>query len=149
MTATAKMYEIKCKPNKSFHFESVKITSSRDAANFARQFYHDDIYLYESFFIIGLTSANKVKGWAKISQGGAAGTYVDIKIIAKYAVDMMAQAIIMIHNHPSGTLKPSEPDIQITNKAKAGLSLLDVSVLDHIILSPENEHYSFADQNKM
>lgn len=123
-----------------------KITSSTNAAEYARNFYHEDLELYESFFMVMLNNANNTIGYVKISQGGITGTVVDIRILAKYALESLAVGIIMVHNHPSGTLKPSQADIQLTEKVKKGLGLLDIKVLDHIILT-EQSYFSFADEN--
>ena len=126
-------------------FPKAEITNSSDAATFARQFYHDDLTLYESFFLILLNNANNTTGFVKISQGGVTGTVVDPRIVAKYAIETLSKSVILVRNHPSGTLKPSEADKQITEKIKKGLKLFDCEVLDHIILT-ENSFFSFADK---
>ena len=95
-----------------------------------------------------LNQANKTIGYAKISQGGIAGTVVDVRIIAKYAVESLAVSVILAHNHPSGNLKPSEADLIITKKIKEGLKILDIKVFDHIILSADN-YYSFEDEGNL
>lgn len=128
--------------------QKTKITTSESASNVIRKFYFDDINIYESFFILLLNRANNTTGFAKISQGGTAGTVVDIKIIAKYAVESLSSAVIICHNHPSGNIKPSEADINITKKIKDALLLLDIRLTDHIILS-ENNYYSFADNGDL
>ena len=92
-----------------------------------------------------LNQANDTIGYAKISQGGVSGTVVDAKIVAKYAVDSMATSVILAHNHPSGNLKPSDRDKQLTKKIKNGLELLDINVTDHIILSSD-DFLSFANE---
>ena len=119
-------------------FPQQKIHTPQDAANFIRQFYSDDIEIYESFFLLMLNRNNSTTGFAKISQGGTTGTVVDVKIIAKYAVDNLASGVILAHNHPSGNLNPSNQDIQITKKIKEGLKLLDIELCDHIILTATN-----------
>ena len=128
--------------------QKTKITTSESASNVIRKFYFDDINIYESFFILLLNKANNTTGFAKISQGGTAGTVVDIKIIAKYAVESLSSAVIICHNHPSGNITPSEADINITKKIKDALLLLDIKLIDHIILS-ENNYYSFADNGNL
>lgn len=138
---TAKQFTIKAEKS---DFPRQKIKSSKDAADFIRQFYSDDIEIFESFFLLLLNRANTTIGYAKISQGGTVGTVVDVKLIAKYALDSLAQGVILAHNHPSGMLVPSEQDKATTEKVKKALSLLDVSVLDHVILSSEG-YYSFLD----
>lgn len=128
--------------------QNVKITTSDDAANFARQFYFEDIEIFESFFIILLNRANNTIGYVKISQGGTAGTVVDLKLIAFYAIETLSASVILVHNHPSGNINPSDADAIITKKAKNGLALLDINVLDHVILSKDN-HFSFADDGSI
>jgi len=126
------------------NFERVKITSSQDSADYIRQFYSDDIEIFESFFILLLNRQNKTIGYAKISQGGVAGTVVDSKIVLKYIVDTLASAVILCHNHPSGNLNPSTQDLEITKKLSQAAKLVDSQVMDHIILTPDS-FYSFAD----
>ena len=87
-------------------------------------------------------------GFAKISQGGTAGTVVDIKIIAKYAVDSLSTSVIICHNHPSGNKQPSDADLNITRKIKDALLLLDIKLIDHIIIT-ENDFFSFADNGNL
>ena len=129
-------------------FERVKIDSSIKSAEFIRQFYSDDIGIFESCFILLLDRSNHTIGYAKISQGGISGTVVDIRIIAKYAVDSLASAVVLAHNHPSGNLRPSDGDKRITKQALEGLKLLNVELLDHVILT-ESSHYSFADSGDL
>jgi DNA repair protein RadC len=143
-TYNSSMSEISLKFKKS-DFQKVKITKSKDAVDVIRQFYHDDISIYESVFILLLNRANNTIGYAKISQGGTAGTVVDVKIVAKFAVDGLASGVIMAHNHPSGNTQPSKQDKDLTEQVKNGLKLLDVQLLDHIILT-ENDFYSLADE---
>ena len=97
-------------------FSTAKITCSDDAVRFARQFYSDDIELYESFFLLLLNRQNNTIGYAKISQGGVMGTIVDVKIICKYAIDTLANSVMIFHNHPSGSTRPSQNDKVITLK---------------------------------
>ena len=128
--------------------QKTKITTSESASNVIRKFYFDDINIYESFFILLLNRANNTTGFAKISQGGTAGTVVDIKIIAKYAVDSLSPNVIICHNHPSGNKQPSDADLNITRRIKDALLLLDIKLIDHIIIT-ENDFYSFADNGNL
>jgi DNA repair protein RadC len=129
------------------NIKKVKITKSGDIDEYARQFYHDDIAIYESFFTVFLNSANNTIGWVKISQGGLMGTVVDERLITKYAIESLCVAVILCHNHPSGRMKPSDQDIRITNNIKKALNYFSIRLLDHIILSSENyKYYSFADE---
>jgi len=122
----------------SSNFMKVKISSSKDASDVIHQFYtDDDIELFESFFILLLNRANTTIGYAKISQGGVAGTVVDPKIVAKYALDGLASGIILAHNHPSGELRASEADKTTTHKLTKGLKFLEIEVIDHLILSKD------------
>ena len=125
-------------------FKKAKIESSKNAYNYIKRFWGDDIELFESFFILLLNRSNNTIGYAKISQGGITGTVVDKKIIAKYAIDTLASGIILAHNHPSGNIEPSNSDIKITNEIKEVLNIIDVTLLDHIILTKDT-FTSFAD----
>lgn len=125
-------------------YESIKITSSEDAYKLIRQFYDDDVHIYESMFALFLDASNHVKNYVKISQGGVQGTVVDTRIIAKYAVDCLASGVILAHNHPSGNLTPSDADIRITKKVKDGLNTLDIKLLDHLIIT-DKRYRSFND----
>lgn len=126
-------------------FDNIQIKSSEDACNYARQFYHEDMLIYESVFIILLNRANKTIGYAKISQGGTISSVVDIKIVCKYAVDSLASGIILVHNHPSGNKMPSDSDIKLSKNLKKALSYLECNLLDSIIIT-ENEHYSIFEE---
>jgi DNA repair protein RadC len=139
-----KEVEYKLKATKQ-DFNRAKITKSKDAADYARQFYFDDLMIYESVFIIMLNRRNNTCGYAKISQGGISGTVVDIRLILKYAIESLASGIILVHNHPSGNMVASPQDIQIAKKLKEAAMYMDISLLDSIIIS-EDSHYSLADE---
>jgi len=141
---TVREYILTVKHNNT-NFVQPEIKSSQDAANACRNLFGDDLYIYESFYILLLSQMNKVTGYVKISHGGMSGTVVDVKLIAKYAIESLSPAIILCHNHPSGNLEPSRADKAITIKIKKALSFLDVAVLDHIILAQEN-YTSMADE---
>ncbi|POR20779.1 hypothetical protein BWK57_12400 [Flavobacterium columnare] len=127
------------------HYKVEKITSSKESYKYIREFYSDDIEAYESAFILLLNNANKTIGYAKISQGGIAGTVVDVRLILKYAVEGLATGVIIAHNHPSGKLTPSDLDLDMTKKVKNALKCLDILLLDHIILTSDG-FYSFNDE---
>jgi DNA repair protein RadC len=129
------------KPSK---FEKIKISSSQNSADYIRQFYTGDIELFESFFLVLLNNNLETTGYVKISQGGITGTVVDVRIVCKYAIESLATTVIVSHNHPSGTLKPSEADKFITKKLKEALKFFDINLLDHLIITAES-HFSFAD----
>ena len=98
-----------------------------------------------SYSYLFLNRANKALGVSLISKGGMAETVMDVKIILQTALKVHASGIILSHNHPSGNLRPSEPDKQITSKIKEACKVLDLHLLDHIILTEES-YYSFADE---
>ncbi|MBL4593943.1 MAG: DNA repair protein RadC [Flavobacteriales bacterium] len=100
---------------------------------------------HEEFWVIYLNKKNEVLKKENISKGGIDGTIADIKIIFKHAIELLASAIILCHNHPSGNLKPSITDIKLTKKLKETGVMLDTPVLDHLIIG-EKEYFSFADK---
>lgn len=126
-------------------FARQKIKDSKTSAEVIRQFYSDDIGIFESFFILCLNNSNETVGYAKISQGGITGTVVDVRLVLKYAIENLATSVIIAHNHPSGSTTPSEADKAITSKLKEALKLMDVKLLDHIILT-ETSYLSFTDE---
>ena len=89
-------------------------------------------------------SSNNVLEKKQLSKGGITGTFVDVRLVLKIALELNAVGIILAHNHPSGTLKPSKSDRQLTQKLKVAAASLDVKVLDHIIVT-EKAYFSFAD----
>jgi len=100
---------------------------------------------HEEFWIIYLNNANKIQLKTQMSKGGITGTLVDTRLVFKRAIELTATSIILCHNHPSGTLKPSASDISLTKKLKNGGEVLDIKVLDHVIIT-EGSYYSFADE---
>lgn len=103
---------------------------------------------HEEFWIILLNRANTVIKKVAISSGGVSGTVADPKLIYKIALENLASALILVHNHPSGNATPSDADINITKRLKNAGHLLEIPVLDHIIFT-NTEHYSFADEGKL
>jgi DNA repair protein RadC len=99
---------------------------------------------HEEFWILLLNRANHIIGKTLISKGGVAGTVVDSKMVFKPALDVLASGIILVHNHPSGNLKPSQADIDLTQKLAQAGRLLDIIIHDHLIITNGN-FYSFAD----
>jgi DNA repair protein RadC len=128
--------------------KNIKILSSIDAYKYAKMFYFEDINIYESSFVIFLDRSKNTKGYAKISQGGTSGTVIDIKILYYLVITCLADSIILVHNHPSGNLQPSNQDKDITNKIKNALSYSDISLVDHIIIT-DKSYYSFADEGNL
>jgi DNA repair protein RadC len=100
----------------------------------------------EHFCVAYLNRANNVLSIDKLFTGGVTGVVADPKIILKNAINHCATSIVLAHNHPSGSLKPSRADEDLTQKIKNGAAYLDIKVLDHIIIGHHNEYYSFADE---
>lgn len=100
---------------------------------------------HEEFWIVYLNNSNKVLFAGQQSKGGITGTLVDVRLVLKRALELGAVALILAHNHPSGTLRPSEADKQITKKLKTASEALDIKVLDHLIIT-QKEYFSFADE---
>lgn len=118
------------------------IGSSRDAYEILQPIIGD--LEHEEFWILYLNNSNKVLHKAQLSKGGITGTLVDVRIIMRQALELGAIALILAHNHPSGTLKPSNADKQITQKIKSAGEALDIKVLDHLIIT-QKDYFSFAD----
>jgi DNA repair protein RadC len=120
-----------------------KILSSKDV--FEEFFPVISDLAHEEFWIMLLNRSNRIIDKYRISQGGTAGTVIDIKIIIKRAVEKLASSIVLCHNHPSGNLTPSKADINITRKLKEAAELMDIKMLDHIIVA-DNTYFSFTDE---
>ncbi len=119
------------------------ISTSRDIADYLQARLKD--YRHEVFAVLFLNRANKINHFEIISEGGITGTVADPRVILRKALEEDAVNIILCHNHPSGSLKPSRADEQLTSKIKEAARLLDIAVIDHIIVS-ETGYYSFADE---
>ena len=102
----------------------------------------------EEFWVLLLNRANRLIKKEQISSGGVSGTVADPKIIFKCALEQYASSIVLVHNHPSGNLKPSQNDITLTDKMKAAGKLLEIPVLDHVIFSDQG-YLSFADEGML
>jgi len=129
--------EIQLKKVKS-NFPRAKITSSKDAFDYVSQFYGDDIEIYESMFLVLLNNSNNTIGFVKISSGGMTATICDVRLVCKYAIETLATAIILCHNHPSGLMKESKADIDLSKKVQKALQYFDIRLLDHLILAKNN-----------
>ena len=100
---------------------------------------------HEEFWILYLNNSNKIIQKNQLSKGGITGTLVDVRLVLKNALEVGAVGLVLCHNHPSGTLKPSQADKDITKKLKNAAQSLDITVLDHLIIT-EKAYYSFADE---
>jgi len=123
-----------------------KITSSKNVFEIMQPILGD--LQHEEFWILYLNNSNKVLHKIQMSKGGITGTLVDNRLVFKKAMEVGATAIILAHNHPSGTLKPSNSDKILTQKMKEAGATLDIKVLDHLIITEKN-YFSFADSDEM
>ena len=119
------------------------MSNSLQIAHFLKERLKD--YQHEVFAVVLLNQANKVIGFELISEGGITGTVADPRIILRRALEKNAVRIVLCHNHPSGSLKPSRSDEQLTEKIKMAASFMDIAVIDHIIVSDAG-YFSFADE---
>jgi len=101
---------------------------------------------HEEFWIVYLNNSNKVLKKIQLSKGGIIGTLVDVRLVLKAALQIGAVGLILTHNHPSGSLIPSQADKKITQKLKIASETIDIKVLDHLIIT-EKAYFSFADEN--
>jgi hypothetical protein len=122
-----------------------KVSTSKDVADFIRRtFQRGDVLVQEQFILLLLNQANDIIGYYMHSKGGIAGTVADVRLLLSVALKASAVSIILSHNHPSGNLKPSDADLKLTNKVKDAAKLMDITVLDHIIVTQDG-YTSFAD----
>jgi DNA repair protein RadC len=119
------------------------ILSSKDGYNLMRRHLVD--LNHEEFWIILLGRASKVLGKELVSKGGLSSTVADPKVIYHMALQHQATGIILVHNHPSGSLKPSQQDIQLTKNLSAAGKMLEINVFDHLIIT-DNSYFSFGDE---
>lgn len=103
---------------------------------------------HEEFWVIYLNRANSIIHQKNISVGGVTGTVVDVKLIMKTAVESLASSIILCHNHPSGNLRPSQADIDLTKNLVQAGAFLEIKVVDHVITG-DNAYFSFCDEGMM
>ncbi len=125
--------------------DRLQVTCSKDAADYLRYVWSDTIEFLEEGYMLLLNRANRVLGYIRLSQGGTTGTVIDTKIVFQTALKCNAHAIIIAHNHPSGNLKPSDSDLQLTKKLKEAGTFMEIQLLDHLILGSEG-YTSFADE---
>lgn len=123
-----------------------KIKSSRDVFELMHPVLGD--LGHEEFWILLLNNSNKVMGKHSLSKGGITGTVVDARLVFKKAIEKAAVALILVHNHPSGALYPSNADINLTKSLKAAGEILQIKILDHLIITQQS-YYSFADEGNV
>ncbi|AXG69590.1 hypothetical protein KORDIASMS9_01815 [Kordia sp. SMS9] len=139
--------EIQLNYIKQKDIELEKITSSRHVNECVRKFFPlEQINHREYMYALYLNNSNRITGYYLISIGGITGTLVDVRVVLQAALLSNSVAMILVHNHPSGTLKASAADKAITKKMAHACSVLDIKLLDHLIIT-EDSYMSFADEN--
>lgn len=123
--------------------KKAQISGSKDAYSILKNYLED--LQKEEFWAIFLNQSNKVVHTQQLSSGGINQSIVDVRILFKNALELLSTGIIIAHNHPSGSLKPSAEDINITKKIKEAGSILNIQLLDHLIIT-QDHYFSFADE---
>jgi DNA repair protein RadC len=134
---------------KQLTFNRPIITTSNDVYEIFKELF--DIKLLsvkEECIVLFLNRCNRITGWYKVSSGGITGTVVDIRLILSIALKSLSCGLVLAHNHPSGNLKPSIIDMELTARLKEAAKLMDIKLLDHLIITSEG-YYSFADRSEM
>src|SRR5690606_21212348 len=124
------------------------LNNSQKMSDFLRSIWNEELELRESFYIVCCNLKLDVVGYKKIADGGLDAVMVDLRILFTTALLCNSSSIIVAHNHPSGTLRPSSADISLTDKIKSASKILDIKLLDHIILTPDS-YYSFTDNGDL
>ena len=124
-------------------FSKKTITVSNDAFEYFLPLLGD--LNHEEFWVLLLDRGNKIQDSFRISQGGISGTVIDVRIILKPALEKQSSSIILCHNHPSGNIRPSEQDIQITHRIRDAGQIFEIPVIDHLIVC-DSGYYSFMDE---
>ena len=132
---------------KSIELERNKIKCSQDVIGLLKEVYKKNkISCQEEVIVLYLKSSDKLIGYQKLCSGGLTSAVIDVRLIFSTALKTLATGIIISHNHPSGNINPSKTDELITKKIVEAGKLLDINVLDHIIVNPDFEYFSFDDE---
>lgn len=144
----SKLREVTAVYTKERVTDKIIISCSADVAKLAREIFPVNIEIREAMLVLLLNNSNQTISFSIASIGGITGTLVDVRLILRDALLTQATSIILVHNHPSGSLKPSQADLTITEKVKKAVEMMDIRLLDHLILT-KDEFYSFADFGKI
>jgi DNA repair protein RadC len=125
--------------------QRVVVNSTHDAVKIFAVAFEDCMEHHEEMYALYLNRAGRVLGISNVAKGGIAGTYVDVKIVLQTALKASASSILISHNHPSGSYKPSKEDLVLTNAIKKGCEAVGIKLLDHVIMTEES-YCSFADE---
>ena len=129
--------------------DTIKIRSSKDSYDVIINSWNaDTLQLQEEFKVILLNRSNTVLGIYPLSRGGVSETIIDMKLLFSVALKCISSSMIIVHNHPSGSLTPSTTDINCTNRIKEVCKLLDITLLDHIIIA-KNGYFSFCEEGRI
>lgn len=142
--------EVTVSLNPNYLVHERPVSSSTQISEFFREVWNEgEICLRERFAVAYLTNSNRIRSYQWISAGGITGTVVDVRMIFATAFKLgNVTNIIIAHNHPSGTLRPSNQDLTLTKKIKNAGEILDITLLDHIIITHDG-YYSFADMGQL
>ena len=137
--------------NYKYHNPSIKdrplITNSSDAVEVIKLVIDmQRIALQEQFIVIYLNQANKVIGTMNVFSGSIKSTVIDIKLILASGILLMSSGVIVAHNHPSGNLKPSREDLALTKRLSTALQYMEMKLVDHFIITPDEDYLSFANE---
>ncbi|NCB83927.1 MAG: DNA repair protein [Bacteroidia bacterium] len=125
--------------------DAVKVSSSVDVYNFILNHWDDDtLDIQENVKMLLLNSSNTILGVYDVSRGGINSTVIDLRLVLSVALKCLASSIILVHNHPSGNINPSEQDREFTKKIKSACKFLEIQLFDHIIIT-RYDYFSFAD----
>ena len=143
MNANISEIQVSYRPEKIVEFS---ISDSRKSFELMLQTWEENrIQMQEEVKLILLNRSNKVLGVYSLAMGGISGCVVDVRIILAVALKTLATGIILVHNHPSGNLKPSKEDIKITNQLKSSGDIIGITLLDHLIIT-KDDYFRFADE---
>ena len=149
ITELFKIGEIELSYSKKIEIPFQKITSSKAVNKVIREIIPvEQINYREHMYVLYIDNSNKILGYQLLSIGGITATIVDIRILMQGALLTRSVGFILIHNHPSGKLKPSIMDKNLTQKVKEAGKVLDIKLLDHLIIT-EQSYYSFADEGEL
>ncbi len=125
--------------------DAVKVSSSVEVYNFILNHWDDDtLDIQENVKMLLLNSSNTILGVYDVSRGGINSTVIDLRLVLSVALKCLASSIILVHNHPSGNINPSEQDREFTKKIKSACKFLEIQLFDHIIIT-RYDYFSFAD----
>lgn len=142
------MYEIKLVRSVLKEGATFKVMTANDVVRYVeKNCQPKEDQWREQSWVLTLNAGNEITGHFLLSVGGTSSTVIDKKVVAKVAIDQLADAVILVHNHPSGNCLPSRSDIKETGDIKKALDLFGISLLDHIIIA-DKEYYSFASEEK-